>query len=270
MDDIKVKLIEPYDIDDVQLPELEQWDRVFGRPTSLNDLDPTADQELNDIDATFLSLGDLAYLDQITTTEITDNSISTPKLQAGAVEASKMSVGTLSSITADFGTMTSGEIIGALIKTSNSGERVELENDRIEVFDNNDERRFRSDDGELQFYDPSGNRVGMIYGNTSSFPGIFLESISGYSLQLLSDDDVIVDARNNLRIFADDIFANCNIEIDDGNFEITNDGFFNLARMSGSSASRTSGDQDGSMYYRTDDDVIRVKINGSWETVQTI
>lgn len=125
--ELKVKDERPKAEDDVQLPELPQWTKIVGRPTSLGDLDPNAETTLENVEATFLTLGDLAYLDAITETEITDNSISTPKLQAGAVEASKISVGSLSAINANLGTITSGTITGVLFRTSASGERIEMD-----------------------------------------------------------------------------------------------------------------------------------------------
>jgi len=314
MDKKTVKLIEPNDIDDVQLPELTQWQNLFQRPTSLRELDPNASQELNDVEATFLSLGDLAYLDQITETEITDESISTPKLQAGAVEASKISVGSLSAISADLGSITAGTIVGAVIKTSNSGDRIEMENDRIDAYDSSDDLRLRLDDGYLKIYD-SGSYVGQIGGDNNS-----MRFMANDNLGILGDD-VSIDAETldigcfndiNFRIqntllveinssgftsygfatFENDVTFEDNVTFDqdviigddlvvadnfilggnqsiiDGNMEIDK-GFVNLAQMSGSQASSQSGDQDGSMYYRTGNDDIRVKVNGNWRTITT-
>jgi len=131
VDDIKVKLVEPQDDEDVQLPELPQWEQVIGRPTSLADLDPTAEALLESDSATILSLGDVAFLDSITTTYIDDNSITTPKILAGAVSASKISVGSLSAINANLGTITAGTITGVLFRTASSGERIEIDTTNV-------------------------------------------------------------------------------------------------------------------------------------------
>jgi len=50
------------------------------------------------------------------------------------------------------------------------------------------------------------------------------------------------------------------------NFVRLSNGFLNLAQMSGSTASGIPC-QNGSMYYRTDDNTIRVYVGGSWKTV---
>lgn len=63
----------------------------------------------------------------ITTTEIADNAISTPKLQANSVVAAKISVAVLSAISADLGSITAGTITGAVIQTATSGQRVILD-----------------------------------------------------------------------------------------------------------------------------------------------
>ncbi len=54
-----------------------------------------------------------------------------------------------------------------------------------------------------------------------------------------------------------------------GNISITGNAFLNLKAMSGATASGLSA-QNGSMYYRTDDHVIRVLINSTWKTLSVI
>lgn len=60
---------------------------------------------------------------EIVATEIADDSVSTPKLQANAVTAAKIFVTTLSAITANMGTLSAGKIITDI----GSGVRVEIE-----------------------------------------------------------------------------------------------------------------------------------------------
>lgn len=164
------KVYYPEEIEDQPLPETLVWDTIDGRPRSLKDLDPAAKTAFDTINAAFLTLGDLAYLDSITTTQITDSAITTPKLAAGSVIASKLSVGSLSAITADLGTITSGTITGALIRTSETGARVEIKDttDRISIYDAANEERMRLDEDELSFYDAAGNltgKIGALYSN---------------------------------------------------------------------------------------------------------
>lgn len=60
-----------------------------------------------------------------------------------------------------------------------------------------------------------------------------------------------------------------NIWLEDGVIAI-DEGFFRLSQMSGSTADARSDDLvNGNMYYRTDDHVIRVRLNGSWRTITT-
>ncbi len=64
---------------------------------------------------------------QITETQIADDSISTPKLQANSVTANEIDVADLSAISADLGTITAGLITGGEFRTSNSAARVVMD-----------------------------------------------------------------------------------------------------------------------------------------------
>ena len=66
-------------------------------------------------------------------TQFDGNIIANRMLQAGAVTADKLSVGSLSAISADIG----------LLRTRTSGERVEMENNQIRVYDANNRLRVR-------------------------------------------------------------------------------------------------------------------------------
>jgi len=96
--------------------------------------------------------------------DVNDNTttISGTKITTGTITASKMNVSELSSITADIGSITSGTITSALIRTSSSGARVEIDdsNDRIEVYDSGGTERMRLDSDELIFYDANGTETG--------------------------------------------------------------------------------------------------------------
>jgi hypothetical protein len=65
-----------------------------------------------------------------------------------------------------------------------------------------------------------------------------------------------------------DVEVYVDLKITDGVMEIE-DGFVNLAQMTGAQASSQGGDRNGSMYYRTDDGTLRVLLGGTWRTVTT-
>ena len=65
-------------------------------------------------------------LNAVTETKILNASISTPKLQANAVTAVKISVSNLAAINAALGTITSGTVTGATLRTSATNPRIEM------------------------------------------------------------------------------------------------------------------------------------------------
>lgn len=78
-----------------------------------------ADVTAHNISAGFQGQGDLSLLDSITSTYISDGAIITPKIATGAVVASKISVNSLSAITANIGTITTGSLTGVNISADN-------------------------------------------------------------------------------------------------------------------------------------------------------
>ena len=87
-----------------------------------------------------------------------------------------------------------------------------------------------------------------------------------FSRDVFVGDDL--DVTDNVTIGGDMTLSAGEINLTNGSLDIAA-GFVNLARMSGTTADARVDDEDGSMYYRTDDDVIRVKLNGSWKTITT-
>jgi hypothetical protein len=106
----------------------------------------------------------------ITSTYIGSSAITTSKIQSNAVTASKISVSELSAITADIGSVTSGTITGALIRTSSSGDRVELDDgdDAIRIYDTGGNKRMELIHDTLNFYDSNEVNNGLIYATTTA------------------------------------------------------------------------------------------------------
>lgn len=128
----------------------------------------------------------------IVTSKLATNSVIASKIASDAVTASKIDVDELSAITADVGTLTAGIIQGVIIKTANSGARIEMYSSAIFV------------------YDSSNDEVAAIYGSTNaggtldiagsdSSSTIFIRSGSSGTVsigisttpQILVDDDII-------------------------------------------------------------------------------
>ena len=70
----------------------------------------------------------------ITADKIASNAITTQHIQAGAITANKLDVQTLSAISANLGEVTSGIITGATIRTSASGDRIQLDSSRLRAY----------------------------------------------------------------------------------------------------------------------------------------
>lgn len=222
----------------------------------------------------------------ITGTYIANGAIVTDKIAANAVVAAKIDVDDLAAVSAIIGT----------IYTSSSGHRVVINGsqDNVEIYNSSNELTIILDGSETDATQ-SQIRVGggiflasdtdaewdygtaiASYGFGGSGVATIIDAIgngeSG-SFSIRSDGELWHYGSGSSAVLV--ITANGGIEaeddilINDGNFEITGNGFFNFAQMSGTTASATAGDQDGSAYYRTDDDVIRVKLNGTWKTVTT-
>lgn len=114
----------------------------------------------------------------ITTAKIAANAITASQIQANAVTASKISVSSLSAISANIGTVTSGTITGALIRTSSSGDRVELDDgdDAIRIYDTSGVKRMELIHDTLNFYTDAGNNAGIIYAvDSGSYEYLFFD-----------------------------------------------------------------------------------------------
>ncbi len=76
---------------------------------------------------------------------ITSGIINAERIGAGSITANKLSVSTLSSITADLGTVTTGKLTGAIVQTAESGPRVYLDTSSLSAYDDNGSEIFRID-----------------------------------------------------------------------------------------------------------------------------
>jgi len=93
-------------------------------------------------------------------------------IRAKSVQADRMDVDKLSAISADLGTITAGLIIGAMIKTANTGARIEMNGNSLRTYN------------EDNFYNgPSwGNSVGTNYGdmvfNDAGFETLMIKNLT--------------------------------------------------------------------------------------------
>jgi len=141
------------------------------------------------------------------------------------------------------GLIEASTIIGGTIRTSSSGINVVLSGD-------DDAIKFQfSDTVYAQMYpNPGAGNVSVVLETISSDASLVLqEGVSDYI---------------GLKLYGSD-----GIEVIPDNVSIVNS-FVRLPNISGATAAGMTP-YNGSMYYRTDDHVIRVYVNGSWETVQT-
>lgn len=160
----------------------------------------------------------------ITGTYIGSSAITSSKIAANAVTASKINVSELSAITADIGSVTSGTVTGALIRTSSSGDRVELDDgdDAIRIYDTSGEKRMELIHDTLNFYNENGINAGLLYAtDTGSYEylyfdisnnsdGSFLFNIDNTGRIIWSEDGNVklyYDASTNDFVFWEDIIS---------------------------------------------------------------
>ncbi len=113
------------------------------------------------------------------------NQIVADNILANTIDASKMNVSQLSAIAVDAGSITSGIITGALVRTSASGGRVQLNDstDALEVFDTGGIKRIVLDNNELTFLNVNGFERGGI---TAGITEVTLSALNGGNLTLNS------------------------------------------------------------------------------------
>jgi len=94
-------------------------------------------------------------------------------IAANSITANEIQTNTITSLT-----LTSGTITGALIRTSSSGSRVELDDgdDALNVYDSSGELRITLDTDEITFYNSSGAERGGLYADTTN---LYFHALNG-------------------------------------------------------------------------------------------
>lgn len=108
---------------------------------------------------------------------------------ANTVTAAKMNVTQLSAITADMGTLTAGTIIGATIKTANTGARIELNANALSTYNASNQAQginwgniFGLNYGDVGFFDASVQT--LLIKNAGSGTGWQISADSGATMYL--------------------------------------------------------------------------------------
>lgn len=230
--------------------------------------------------------------------------ITADKMNVSTLSAITANVGTLTS-----GAINGLTITGGTVRTASSGTRVQMDSgsNELQIYSGSTKRARGYDQG-WDWYNSSGTLKGSIYvssndmliaadltstgklyyGVGSSGTHSFHVGTGASTIRMYIDDDEmwlgdaddfgfdvhlfgILNIYNGIEMDGDlDWGINPgNILLEDGIIHI-DEGFFRLASMSGTTADARSDDLvNGNMYYRTDDGVIRVRLNGAWRTVTT-
>lgn len=101
----------------------------------------------------------------------------------GGIGAAYINVSSLSAISANIGSVTSGTVTGALVRTSSSGTRVQMNNstNSLQVYSGST-KRVELDTDEIIFYDSSGNERGGLYASATT--SLYLHALNGGNLIL--------------------------------------------------------------------------------------
>jgi hypothetical protein len=237
---------------------------------------------------------------KIAANAVVASNINVANLSAIDADLGTITAGSITGITITGGTIRTSAS-GARVELDDT-------DDDISIYDSGGLRARGYDQG-WEYYNPSGTLVGEIYASATYgillaadlvngndiFYGVgstgahsFHVGTSGTTSRFFFDDDNMwlgdsSDYTYDIQIFGvlginngidmdDDLDWGINsgdLLLYDGIIHVAN-GFVRLAQMSGTEADARSDDLvDGNMYYRTDDDVIRVRLNGSWKTITT-
>ena len=171
-----------------------------------------------------ITMGDLRQDAVKGETIIAGGYLKTDLIEADTITADKIYVTELSTLSPDMGEITAGTITGALIRTSESGQRVEI-----------------ATDDRVYFYDEYGDFAGGLIGQYYSAHGSELYLYKGASFLYLSEDVIGLDAsvRFQVQCLADiaGLLVRGNADLDggldvdgnayiDGNLDVSGDGEF--------------------------------------------
>jgi hypothetical protein len=152
----------------------------------------------------------------ITSTYIGSSAITSSKIATNAVTAAKINVSELSAITADIGSVTSGTVTGALIRTSSSGDRVEIDDttDSVRIYNGSD-LRIEIVEDRITFQDDTEAAIASIYATTAG--NLLIAATDSLANLLISSQrDILIDSGDDISIDADDsITLNCQDLADD-------------------------------------------------------
>lgn len=155
----------------------------------------------NEIAANTITSNEIAA-NTITANEIAADTITANEIQAGTITANEISVNQLSAISADLGSITAGTVTGALIRTSDSGARVILDDtdNTLEVYDSN-RRRVRLSNNLIEFWDDNGDRSGDIFATSGD---LLINAVTAnVVIDADSGDDVRLTVANSNYFIAD-------------------------------------------------------------------
>jgi len=112
----------------------------------------------------------------------------------GGITAGYINVSSLSAISANIGSVTSGTVTGALIRTSSTGSRVEIDGstDDIRIYDAGNDLRMKLDSDDLSFYNTNGTRLGYI--STPTTTNFTIATLTGNAMILDAQGTNVLDA----------------------------------------------------------------------------
>ncbi len=248
---------------------------------------------VNSIAATFT----LNVATQLVSDNIIANTINASKIVSGSITATQISASYVYANTLSADQITAGTLSGRVVQTASTGLRVVLTPNGDAVYAN-DMISFQNGStsyGRIYpFVFPQGNGIAfetltpettlnLVEGTQSSFT---LDTDTG-ATGVSGSQGVLDLYGSDVQISADTLElgaagVNCDVTLPLGSLTVTagqmyydngsvnmTAGFINLAQMTGAVADARGDFRNGSMYYRTDDNVIRVRLNGAWKTITT-
>lgn len=205
----------------------------------------------------------------ITANEIASKTITANEIASNAVTADKISVNTLSAITANLGSITSGTITGATVRTSSGTSRIEMSSNLLRSY-RSGVRRVQLDYDSLDFYTSDNRLGGEVVASVDSFSNLPVISVQS------SDGMAFLQSRKSSTNYAevyvsayqgvddDEALAGVNVRRgnNEGNIEVGPGGVF-LTGVHGSDVTilQVSGGYGVAVYgdFSVDGDIDKIK-----------